>query len=150
MPMPRSLLLMFLIAGWIAVPRESAAEIETSSMAPVSLGATTQPDGWVAFGLHAPAAQSAALLLYDAPDSKVPKQSVAMTKIGDDWGVRIRGPGVGVGMVYMYSVSGHGTATAAAPFGTVLNGDFVLNDPYAYRTQEVGYSTIVCGTAIRR
>src|SRR5437868_15513820 len=26
------------------------------------------------------------------------------------------------------------------PFGTVLNGNFVLNDPYAYRTEEVDYS----------
>ena len=57
-----------------------------------------------------------------------------------DWSVRIRGPGVGPGTFYMYRLNGHGTATAIAPFGTVLNGNFVLNDPYAYRTEEIDYS----------
>jgi glycogen operon protein len=123
-------------------PRMAASEVETNPVASVSLGASLQPDGWVGFGLHAPAAESVALLLYDAPEHKVPSQSVPMTRIGDDWGIRIRGPGIGAGMVYMFSVAGHGTATPAAPYGTVLNGAFVLNDPYSYRTQEVGYSTV--------
>src|SRR5215831_16234461 len=57
-----------------------------------------------------------------------------------DWGVRVRGSGIGAGTFYMYRVTGRGTATKDAPFGTVLNGNFVLNDPYAYRTQDVDYS----------
>jgi hypothetical protein len=53
-----------------------------------------------------------------------------MTRDGaGDWGVQVRGPGVGAGTFYMYRLSGHGTATANAPFGTVLNDNFVLDDP---------------------
>jgi hypothetical protein len=53
---------------------------------------------------------------------------------GGDWSLSVRGPGMGPGALYLYRLTGHGTATAARPFGTVLNGNFVLNDPYAYRT----------------
>src|SRR5439155_5119083 len=90
---------------------------------------------------HAPAAATAELLIYDAPEAKTPATVVPMTRGGGgDWGVRVRGPGVGAGTFYMYRVTGRGTATKEAPYGTVLNGNFVLNDPYANRTQEVGYS----------
>ena len=33
-----------------------------------------------------------------------------------------------------------------APFGTVLTGNFVLGDPYAYRTQDVRYSAVFSST----
>ena len=42
----------------------------------------------------------------------------------------------------MYRASGAGTAAPNAPFGTVLDGNIVFGDPYAYRTQEVRYSTV--------
>jgi isoamylase len=144
--MLRSFLLAIVVVASAAAPRVATAEVETTPVTSVSFGATLQPDGWVAFGLHVPAAQSVALLLYGAPDDKVPAQSVPMTQIGADWAVRIRGPGIGAGMVYMFRVTGQGTATAAAPYGTVLNGAFVLNDPYSYRTQEVGFSTVYTAT----
>ena len=91
--------------------------------------------------MRAPAADTAELLIYETGDATSPARVVPMTRDGaGDWSVRIRGPGVGPGTFYMYRLNGHGTATATAPFGTVLNGNFVLNDPYAYRTEEVGYS----------
>jgi glycogen operon protein len=91
--------------------------------------------------LRAPAADTAELLIYDTRDTAIPVGVVPMTRDGaGDWSVRIRGPGVGPGTFYMYRLNGHGTATANAPFGTVLNDNFALNDPYAYLTEEVDYS----------
>src|SRR5207237_634568 len=107
----------------------------------VEFGAHPRTGGWVDFGLRAPAADTAELLIYDTGDATIPVRVVPMTRDGDgDWSIGIHGPGVGPGTFYMYRLNGHGTATATAPFGTVLNGNFVLNDPYAYRTEEVGYS----------
>ena len=118
-----------------------AADIETAAPSTFEYGAHTKPDGWVEFGIRAPSAEAVELLLYDAADAKTPATAVPMTRdAAGDWGTRIRGAGVGVGTLYMYRATGHGTAVKDAPFGTVLNGNFVLNDPYAYRTNEVGYS----------
>jgi glycogen operon protein len=120
----------------------SAANLETAPPpATVEYGAHLKPDGWVDFGLRAPSADMVDLLIYDTADAKTPATSVPMTRNGTgDWGIRVHGPGVGAGTFYMYRLTGHGTAAANAPFGTVMNGNFVLNDPYAYRTGEVGYS----------
>ena len=119
----------------------SAANLETATPLTFEYGAHTKPDGWVEFGFRAPSADAVELLIYDAPDAKTPATVVPMTRdTAGNWGTRIRGPGVGVGTLYMYRATGHGTAVKDAPFGTVLNGNFVLNDPYAYRTNEVGYS----------
>jgi glycogen operon protein len=63
-----------------------------------------------------------------------------------DWGIRVRGPGIGPGLMYLYRATGRGTASEQAPFGTVLNGNFVLGDPYAYRTEDVRYSTVFSST----
>jgi pullulanase/glycogen debranching enzyme len=116
----------------------SAADIETAAPPTVEFGAHPRTGGWVDFGLRAPAADTAELLIYDTGAATTPERVVPMTRDGAaDWSVRIRGPGVGAGTFYMYRLNGHGTATANAPFGTVLNGNFVLNDPYAYRTEEV-------------
>jgi glycogen operon protein len=125
----------------------SAADIETAPPLTFKYGAHKSQDGWVEFGLRAPPADTAELLLYDAPGARTPWVTVPMTQNRTgDWGVRIRGPDVGTGTLYMYRLTGHGTATAGAPFGTVLNGNFVLNDPYAYRTQEVGYPKLFLST----
>jgi hypothetical protein len=107
----------------------SAADIETAALPTLEFGAHPRTNGWVDFGLRAPAADNAELLIYDTGDATIPAKVVPMTRDGaGDWGVRVRGPGVGT--FYMYRLSGHGTATANAPFGTVLNDNFVLNDPY--------------------
>ena len=126
----------------LSVGAASAANLETSAPpTTVEYGAHPKPDGWVDFGLRAPSADSAELLIYNAPDAKSPAEALPMIRNGaGDWGVRVRGPEIGTGTFYMYRLTGHGTATTNAPFGTVLNGNFVLNDPYAYRTQEVDYS----------
>ena len=126
------------LLSWGSAP---AADIETAAPPSFEFGAHKRTDGWVDFGLRAPAADTSELLIYDTGDATTPAKVLPMMGDGArDWSVRIRGPGVGAGMFYMYRLNGHGTATTNAPFGTVLNGNFVLNDPYAYRTEEVGYS----------
>jgi isoamylase len=124
-----------------------AFEIETAEPSAIEYGAHPRPDSWVDFGLHAPAAETIDLLLYDAPDARTPVNTAPMTKNANgDWGVRVRGPGIGPGLMYMYRATGRGTASSQAPFGTVLNGNFVLGDPYAYRTEDVRYSTVYAST----
>jgi pullulanase/glycogen debranching enzyme len=121
----------------------AAFEIEKAQPSAIAYGAHPRPDGWVDFGLHAPAAETIDLLLYDAPDARTPANTVPMARNPNgDWGIRVRGPGIGPGLLYMYRATGHGTASTEAPFGTVLNGNFVLGDPYAYRTQDVRYSKV--------
>ena len=85
----------------------SAADIQTAPPSTFEYGAHPRSDGWVDFGLRAPAADTAELLIYDAPDAKEPAAAVPMTRdaVGD-WGIRVRGPGVGVGTFYMYRVTG--------------------------------------------
>ena len=63
-----------------------------------------------------------------------------MTRDGaGNWSARSRGPEVVAGTFYMYRLNCHGTATANAPFGPVLNGNFVLNDrtPIARRRSTI-------------
>jgi isoamylase len=117
--------------------------LQAASLGQIQYGAHPRADGGVDFGLHAPTAEAVELLLYDAPDALTPARVLSMQRnAAGDWGLSTRGPGIGPGTLYLYRLTGHGTATAARPFGTVLNGNFVLNDPYAYRTQEVGYSRV--------
>jgi isoamylase len=121
----------------------AAFELETAPPIATEQGAHPNPDGWVDFGLHAPAAQTVDLLLYDVPDARIATNTVPMVRnAAGDWGVRVRGSGTGPGTLYMYRASGAGTAAPNAPFGTVLDGNIVFGDPYAYRTQEVRYSTV--------
>ena len=133
---------------FIGAGRASAFDIETAPpSSAVDYGAHPRSDGWVDFALHAPAASTIDLLLYDAPGAVAPVNVVPMTKSANgDWGVRVRGSGIGPGLMYLYRATGQGTATGAAPFGTVLNGNFVLGDPYAYRTEDVRYSTVYAST----
>src|SRR5260370_26783216 len=128
-------------AALLSLGAASAADIETAAPATFEFGAHKRTDGWVDFRLRASAVDNAELLIYDPGDATIPAKVVPMTHDGaGEWGVRVRGPGVGAGTFYMCRLSGHGTATADAPFGTVLNGNFVLNDPYACRTEEVDYA----------
>jgi glycogen operon protein len=121
--------------------------LQAASLGDFQYGAHPRADGGVDFSLHAPAAETVELLLYDAPDARTPARVLPMQRNpAGDWSLSVRGLGIGPGAVYLYRLTGHSTATAARPFGTVLNGNFVLNDPYAYRTQEVGYSRVYTST----
>jgi isoamylase len=133
-------------ALWVALLGAGPAgafEIETAQPSAIDYGARPRSDGWVDFGLHAPAATTVDLLLYAAPDDRTPANIVPMTQSANgDWGIRVRGSGIKPGLMYLYRETGQGTASAQAPFGTVLNAYFVLGDPYAYRTQDVRYSAV--------
>jgi isoamylase len=134
-------------AALISAGPSAAFEIETAQPSAIEYGAHPHSDGWVDFALHAPAAKTVDLLLYGAPADRTPANIVPMTQSANgDWGVRVRGSGIGPGLMYLYRATGQGTASVQAPFGTVLNGNFVLGDPYAYRTQDVRYSAVYSST----
>ncbi len=134
-------------AALLGASPAAAFEIETAEPSAIDYGAHPRSDGWVDFGLHAPAAETIDLLLYGAPNDRTPANIVPMTRgANGDWGIRVRGSGIGPGLMYLYRAKGQGTASAQAPFGTVLNGNFVLGDPYAYRTQDVRYSAVYSST----
>jgi isoamylase len=134
-------------AALIGAGPAAAFDIETAQPSTIDYGAHPRPDGWIDFGLHAPAAKTIDLLLYGAANDLTPANIVPMTQSANgDWGIRVRGSGIGPGVMYLYRETGQGTASAQAPFGTVLNGNFVLGDPYAYRTQDVRYSAVYSST----
>lgn len=134
-------------AALIGAGPAAAFKIETAQPSAIDYGAHPRTDGWVDFGLHAPAAKTVDLLLYGAPNDQTPANIVPMTlSANGDWGIRVRGSGIGPGLMYLYRATGEGTASVQAPFGTVLNGNFVLGDPYAYRTEDMRYSTVYSST----
>jgi isoamylase len=134
-------------AALIGAGPAAAFEIETAQPSAIDYGAHPRSDGWVDFALHAPAAKRVDLLLYGAPADRTPANIVPMTQSANgDWGIRVRGSGIGPGLMYLYREIGQGTASVQAPFGAVLNGNFVLGDPYAYRTQDVRYSAVFSST----
>ena len=102
-------------------------------------GAHVGADGWVDFVVHAPAATAVDLLLYDDPRARTPQRRGAMTPAGDDWKARVRGSRHGPALFYMYQASGPREVSPERPFGALFNPAYVLNDPYAYRTENVNY-----------
>ena len=58
----------------------SADNLQTAPPSNLEYGAHPRPDGWVDFGLRAPAADTAELLIYDAPEAKKPASAVPMTR----------------------------------------------------------------------
>ena len=134
-------------AALIGAGPAAAFDIETAQPSTIDYGAHPRPNGWIDSELHAPAAKTIDLLLYGAANDLTPANIVPMTQSANgDWGIRVRGSGIGPGVMYLYRETGQGTASAQAPFGTVLNGNFVLGDPYAYRTQDVRYSAVYSST----
>jgi hypothetical protein len=60
----------------------AAFELETAPPIATEQGAHPNPGGWVDFGLHAPAAQTVDLLLYDVPDARIATNTVPMVPPG--------------------------------------------------------------------
>src|SRR5258708_39323314 len=90
-------------AALIGAGPAAAFEIETAQPSAIDYGAHPRSDGWVDFGLHAPAAETIDLLLYDAPNDRTPANIVPMTRSANgDWGIRVRGSGIGPGLMYLY------------------------------------------------
>lgn len=114
----------------------------------VRYGARIAADGWVDFVIYSPEAESVHLALFDQPAATVPVDLVPMKKSGDDWKVRVQGPHVGPGLLYLFRATGARQASAERPFGSMFNEHYLLNDPYALKTQNVRYSSIFSETPL--
>lgn len=125
-----------------------AHALEVGSSDEDRYGAHVGGDRWVNFVVHAPQATAVDLLLYDDPRAVAAKHQVSMRRSGGDWKVRVRGEKVGHGLYYMYRASGARQASPENPYGAVFNPAYVLNDPYAYRTDNVNYDAFFKGVPL--
>ena len=130
----RSWLLAVILVWAGAAP---AFGLESGPTTETRYGAHVDSGGWAHFVVYAPRAVSVNLLLYGDPRARTPSQVVPMSRAGDDWKVKVHGEGVGPGLFYMYQADGPREASADHPYGAVFNPNYVLNDPYAYLTQNV-------------
>jgi hypothetical protein len=63
----------------------SAADIETAALPTLEFGAHPRTNGWVDFGLRAPAADNAELLIYDTGDATIPAGTGASGSAAPGW-----------------------------------------------------------------
>lgn len=125
--------------------RESAArlgEISGADSDETRYGAHIDGDGWVHFAVFAPDAEAVHLLLFAGAGDTVPRHAVPMLRHGDDWRVKIRGPGVEAGLLYMFQARGPNEITTADVHGPTFNEHYYISDPYAYATQDVAFSAM--------
>jgi isoamylase len=135
-------------ASFVALTSSAAwawSDVSSAASNDVRLGAHFA-DGWLHFGLYAPDAQQANLLLFDDPDATTPRQIVPLQKSGDTWQVKIQGAEARPGLHYLYEVHGPRAVSPADRHGLLFNEHYRLGDPYAYRTQNVRYSHVFDGT----
>jgi isoamylase len=100
----------------------------------------------VHFRVHSPDAEQVTLLLFDAAEATEPAQAVTMQRHMDDWHIKIRGPEAGSGLRYMFQADGPRDVSVDDKFGRMFNRNFVLGDSYAYRTQNVNFSSMFAST----
>ena len=125
-------------ASFVALTSSAAwawSDVSSAASNDVRLGAHFA-DGWLHFGLYAPDAQQANLLLYDDPDATTPLQIVPLQKSGDTWQVKIQGAEARPGLHYLYEVHGPRTVSSADRHGLLFNEHYRLGDPYARRQGE--------------
>ncbi len=109
-------------------------------------GAHIDDKGWVHFVVYSPEAIQVNLLLFNQPADKMPKYTIPMKKVGNDWKTKIKGDGIGSGLFYMYQAKGLNQVSKYDQYGLMFNENYYLNDPYAYKTQDVKYSAFFSST----
>ena len=151
--MPAKRPLSFLLAavtGFVVVTARSTARggqdaVVAADSSESRHGARIDASGSVHFIVYAPEAEGVELLLFGSDDSRTPSRSFPMHKHGDDWKVRLSGQGVGAGMRYMYRAKGPNRVSKTDVYEPMFNEQYVLNDPYAFQTRNVSYSTFFDG-----
>lgn len=116
-------------------------DIATDTSTESRYGAHIDAQGWVHFVVYSPAATAVKVLFFTQPEDISPAQAVALQKSGDNWKIKVKGTGVGHGLFYMYQAYGPREVSTSKPFGNMFNENYYLNDPYAYCTQNVKYSS---------
>ena len=119
----------------------------------VSSGASEQSDfgahfadGWLHFGVYAPDAQGVDLLLFEDLTATAPRQVIPLTKGGDTWRVKIQGDEARPGLPYLFRARGPRVVSPARRHGDLFNENYLLGDPYAYKTQNVRFSQVFAST----
>ena len=111
-----------------------------------SYGAHFGGDGWLYFRVYSPMASAVNLLLYKNAGDTVPSHEIPMQRHGSDWRIRIKGTGVGPGQLYMYRAAGPNDVSTEDQYGFMFNANYPVNDPYAYLTQNVNFSSLFSST----
>ncbi len=138
--------LPWLLCSLVVVPLLSAQlfleahALEIGSSAEQRYGAHIDAEDWVHFVVYSPAATAVDLLLYDNPQDTHSAHAIPMQRQSSDWRIKVKGEGVGSGLLYMYRASGPNDVSIEDRYGLMFNPQYPVNDPYAYRTQNVHYS----------
>ena len=121
-------------------------DLETGSSTEKRYGANIGAENWLHFVVYAPNASGVKLLLYDAPQATTPSAVIPMQRNGEDWKTKIKGFRARPGLHYMFQADGPSEVSQDDQFGLMHNPHFVLNDPYAYKTQNVNFSAFFNAT----
>jgi isoamylase len=135
-----------LVIGLLGLPTNLSAEVESAPSEQERYGAHPDGQGWVHFKVHAPDAEQVNLLLYDSAEATESAHVIPMQREMGNWHIKIRGPEAGPGLHYMFQAEGPRDVSADDRFGRMFNRNFVLGDPYAYRTQNVSFSSMFAAT----
>ena len=136
-----------LIAACCWPVRGSAWEpVESAPSDEQRLGAHIDEQGWIHFGLHSANADAVRLLLFDSPRARTPSQVVSMQRNHEDWRIKIKGAEAKRGLLYMYQAAGPLTASLQDRHEPLFNENYLLSDPYAYKTQNVRFSEVFVST----
>lgn len=119
--------------------------LESARSGETRYGAHLGAGRWLHFVVHAPQASTVNLLLYDRATARQPKHRLPMRKEGDDWKLKVRDKTLGPGSYYMYQATGPSDVSVDKPYGSLFNGNLILNDPYAYLTDNVNYAEFFTG-----
>jgi isoamylase len=130
------------VHGWAWTAVEPALSDEQR------LGAHTDEQGWIHFGLHSPDADEVRLLLFDSPRARTPSQVVPMQRSGENWRIKIKGAEAKPGLLYMFQAAGPLTASLQDRHAPLFNQNYSLGDPYAYKTQNVSFSEVFASTPL--
>lgn len=131
--------LNLILASATQVP--GSETIEARDTSETKYGARIDEEGWVHFVVFSPRAQQVNLLLFENEADKIPKHVIPMTKHGADRRIKIKGTAIGPGLLYMFQATGPNQISTGNQFGAMFNEHFFLNDPYAYKTQNVRFSS---------
>ena len=132
----------------IAITSEGMAQAPIPAGVPAEsrYGAHFGADGWLYFRVYSPMASAVNLLLYESAGDTVPSHEIPMQRHGSDWRIRLRGRSVGPGQGYMYRAAGPVDVSMEDQYGFMFNANYPLNDPYAYLTQNVNFSSFFSST----
>ncbi len=135
------LLAFFLILGSFAWTL-AGESIQATNSNETRYGAHIDGSGGVHFVVYSPQATQVSLLIFAEAKDLTPKHTIAMHRTDSDWKVRVSGPDVKEGTFYMYQAQGENNISPDQPYALIFNPNYYLNDPYAYKNQNVTFREV--------